>query len=124
MAPLKVGLVGCGRLAERGWIPALKLAAAAGVAEMVALAEPDRYAPPERTADPALKTSGAEAPADTPATSAGKSADEPPEQPGNDRALPEVVLAEDSQKATRRAIRRRPGGIQPTLVAEYDSHRI
>ena len=90
----------------------------------VALAEPDRYAPPERTADPALKTSGAEAPADTPATSAGKSADEPPEQPGNDRALPEVVLAEDSQKAIRRAIRRRPGGIQPTLVAEYDSHRI
>jgi predicted dehydrogenase len=41
MAPLKVGLVGCGRLAERGWIPALKLAAAAGTAELVALAEPD-----------------------------------------------------------------------------------
>jgi predicted dehydrogenase len=41
MAPLKVGLVGCGRLAERGWIPALKLAAGAGSAELVALAEPD-----------------------------------------------------------------------------------
>ena len=41
MVPLKVGLVGCGRLAERGWIPALKLGAAAGTAELVALAEPD-----------------------------------------------------------------------------------
>lgn len=42
MAALKVGLVGCGRLAERGWIPALELAASAGTAELVALAEPDR----------------------------------------------------------------------------------
>jgi predicted dehydrogenase len=41
MAPLKVGLVGCGRLAEHGWIPALGLAAADGTAELVALAEPD-----------------------------------------------------------------------------------
>ena len=41
MVPLKVGLVGCGRLAERGWIPALKLGAAAGTAELVVLAEPD-----------------------------------------------------------------------------------
>jgi predicted dehydrogenase len=41
MAPLKVGLVGCGRLAERGWIPALGLASANGTAELVALAEPD-----------------------------------------------------------------------------------
>jgi predicted dehydrogenase len=41
MVPLKVGLVGCGRLAERGWIPALALAKAAGTAELVALAEPD-----------------------------------------------------------------------------------
>jgi predicted dehydrogenase len=41
MVPLKVGLVGCGRLAERGWIPALGLAASAGTAELVALAEPD-----------------------------------------------------------------------------------
>jgi myo-inositol 2-dehydrogenase/D-chiro-inositol 1-dehydrogenase len=41
MAPLKVGLVGCGRLAERGWIPALRLAGAAGTAKLVALAEPD-----------------------------------------------------------------------------------
>jgi predicted dehydrogenase len=41
MAPLKVGLVGCGRLAERGWIPALKLTAATGTAELVGLAEPD-----------------------------------------------------------------------------------
>jgi predicted dehydrogenase len=44
MVPLKVGLVGCGRLAERGWIPALRMAAAAGTAELVAIAEPD----PER----------------------------------------------------------------------------
>jgi predicted dehydrogenase len=42
MVPLKVGLVGCGRLAERGWIPALGIAAAAGTARIVALAEPDR----------------------------------------------------------------------------------
>jgi predicted dehydrogenase len=41
MVRLKVGLVGCGRLAERGWIPALKLGAAAGTAELVVLAEPD-----------------------------------------------------------------------------------
>jgi predicted dehydrogenase len=41
MVRLKVGLVGCGRLAERGWLPALQLAAAAGTAELVALAEPD-----------------------------------------------------------------------------------
>jgi predicted dehydrogenase len=41
MVPLKVGLVGCGRLAERGWIPALGRAAAAGTARIVALAEPD-----------------------------------------------------------------------------------
>jgi predicted dehydrogenase len=41
MVPLKVGLVGCGRLAERGWIPALRMAAAAGTAELVAIAEPD-----------------------------------------------------------------------------------
>jgi predicted dehydrogenase len=41
MVPLKVGLVGCGRLAERGWIPALGMAAAAGSARIVALAEPD-----------------------------------------------------------------------------------
>jgi predicted dehydrogenase len=41
MVPLKVGLVGCGRLAERGWIPALGMAAAAGTAQIVGLAEPD-----------------------------------------------------------------------------------
>lgn len=41
MVPLKVGLVGCGRLAERGWIPALQMAAAAGTAQIVAIAEPD-----------------------------------------------------------------------------------
>jgi predicted dehydrogenase len=41
MVPLKVGLVGCGRLAERGWIPALRMAAAAGTAQIVAIAEPD-----------------------------------------------------------------------------------
>jgi predicted dehydrogenase len=41
MAPLKVGLVGCGRLAERGWLPALRMASAGGIAELVALAEPD-----------------------------------------------------------------------------------
>jgi predicted dehydrogenase len=42
MVPLKVGLVGCGRLAERGWIPALGMAAAAGTARIVAIAEPDQ----------------------------------------------------------------------------------
>ena len=41
MVPLKVGLVGCGRLAERGWLPALRIAAAAGAARLVAVAEPD-----------------------------------------------------------------------------------
>lgn len=41
MVPLKVGLVGCGRLAERGWIPALRMAEAAGTALLVAVAEPD-----------------------------------------------------------------------------------
>jgi predicted dehydrogenase len=41
MVPLKVGLVGCGRLAERGWLPALGMAAAAGTARIVGLAEPD-----------------------------------------------------------------------------------
>jgi predicted dehydrogenase len=41
MVPLKVGLVGCGRLAERGWIPALAMAEAAGTARLVAVAEPD-----------------------------------------------------------------------------------
>jgi predicted dehydrogenase len=41
MVALKVGLVGCGRLAERGWIPALRMAAAAGTAQIVAIAEPD-----------------------------------------------------------------------------------
>jgi predicted dehydrogenase len=46
MKPLKVGLVGCGRLAERGWIPALRMAAAAGSARIVAVAEPH----PERRA--------------------------------------------------------------------------
>jgi predicted dehydrogenase len=47
MVPLKVGLVGCGRLAERGWIPALRIAEAAGTAQLVAVAEPD---PLRRTA--------------------------------------------------------------------------
>jgi len=41
MVALKVGLVGCGRLAERGWIPALRMAEAAGTARLVAVAEPD-----------------------------------------------------------------------------------
>jgi predicted dehydrogenase len=41
MLPLKVGLVGCGRLAERGWIPALRMAAETGTARVVAIAEPD-----------------------------------------------------------------------------------
>jgi predicted dehydrogenase len=41
MLPLKVGLVGCGRLAERGWLPALRMAEAAGTAQLVAVAEPD-----------------------------------------------------------------------------------
>jgi predicted dehydrogenase len=41
MVPLKVGLVGCGRLAERGWIPALRMAEEAGAAQVVAVAEPD-----------------------------------------------------------------------------------
>jgi predicted dehydrogenase len=41
MVALKVGLVGCGRLAERGWLPALAMAEAAGTARIVGLAEPD-----------------------------------------------------------------------------------
>jgi predicted dehydrogenase len=41
MVPLKVGLVGCGRLAERGWLPALQMAEAAGTAQLVAIAEPN-----------------------------------------------------------------------------------
>jgi predicted dehydrogenase len=41
MVPLKFGLVGCGRIAEHGWLPALQSAAAAGTAELVSIAEPD-----------------------------------------------------------------------------------
>ncbi len=41
MVPLKFGLVGCGRIAEHGWLPALRSAAAAGTAELVSIAEPD-----------------------------------------------------------------------------------
>lgn len=41
MVPLKVGLVGCGRLAERGWLPALEMARIAGTARLAAIAESD-----------------------------------------------------------------------------------
>ena len=44
MVPLKFGLVGCGRIAEHGWLPALRSAAAAGTAELVSIAEPDARA--------------------------------------------------------------------------------
>jgi predicted dehydrogenase len=55
MLPLKVGLVGCGRLAERGWIPALRMAEAAGTAQVMAIAEPD-----ERRREAAARTAGVE----------------------------------------------------------------
>jgi soluble lytic murein transglycosylase-like protein len=90
----------------------------------VAQAEPDREQPAVRAAEPAPKKSARNEPTKTPNKSASETADKPSDHPASNSAPPKVVLTEEPQKPAKRVVRRRPGGVQPTQIAEFDRHRI
>jgi hypothetical protein len=81
-----------------------------------------------RSAEPGRTKSGRDEPANTvakiPTKSASDRADTPSDHPASTGAPPRVALTEEPERPAKRAIRRRPGGIQPTQIAEFDRHRI
>jgi hypothetical protein len=94
----------------------------------IAQAAPDRKLPATRSAEPALKkfarNEPGKTPTKTPTKSQNKTTDQPSDHPASTSAPPRVALTQESEKPAKRAIRRRPGGIPPTQIAEFDRHRI